>query len=87
LKSIFVDNLDLETTEEELRSLFESYGKVQHIDIIRIRERRVQRGFAFVMMTGGAEADQAIKSLNGRSLRNRTLVVEYARPRLERPAA
>lgn len=87
MKSIFVDNLDFETTEEELRSLFESYGQVHHLDIIRISDQGLRRGFAFVMMTSGAAADQAIKALNGSSLRNRTLVVEYARPRLERPAA
>jgi RNA recognition motif-containing protein len=87
VKSVFVDNLDFETTEEELRSLFEAYGQIDHIDIIRVLEGGLRRGFAFVMMTNKAEADRAIKALNGTSLRNRTLIVDYARPRPARPAA
>ena len=87
MKSIFVGNLDFETTEEELRSLFQSYGQVGQIDIVRVPEREPRRGFAFVMMTNDPEAEQAVNTLNGSSLRNRTLVVEYARPRLEHPAA
>jgi cold-inducible RNA-binding protein len=87
VKSIFVGNLDFETTEEELRSLFETYGQVEQIHFIRVPERGLQRGFAFVEMTNEAEADNAIKALNGIRLRDRTLIVDYARPRPERPAA
>ena len=61
--------------------------EVEQIYIIRVRERGLRREFAFVEMTNEAEADQAIKALNGSSLRNRTLMVDYARPRPERPAA
>jgi len=87
VKSIFVGNLDVETTEEELRSLFETYGQVEQIYIITDRESGIPRGFAFVEMTNKADADQAIRALNGTSLRDRPLVVDYARPRPERPAA
>jgi hypothetical protein len=45
------------------------------------------RGFAFVEMTDDADAEKAIKGLNGSILRDRTLNVNYARPRPERPAA
>jgi RNA recognition motif-containing protein len=45
------------------------------------------RGFAFVEMANDAEAGKAIKGLNGTILRDRTLDVNYARPRPERPAA
>lgn len=87
MKSIFVGNLDLETTEGELRSLFETYGQVEQIYFIRDRESGLPRGFAFVEMTKEPEADKAIRALEGTRLRNRTLMVEYARPRPERPAA
>jgi len=87
VKSIFVGNLDVETSEEELRRLFETYGQVEQIYIITDRENGLPRGFAFVEMTNKADADQAIRALNGTSLRDRLLVVDYARPRPERPAA
>ncbi len=87
MKSLFVGNLDSETTQEELRQLFEAYGQVMQIHIIRDRDSGLPRGFAFVEMTNAAEAEKAIKALNGSILRDRTLSVSYARPRPERPAA
>ena len=87
MKSLFVGNLDSETTQEELRQLFEAYGQVMQIHIIRDRDSGLPRGFAFVEMTNAAEAETAIKALNGSILRDRTLSVSYARPRPERPAA
>jgi RNA recognition motif-containing protein len=50
------------------------------------RDPGLPRGFAFVEMTNDAEAEKAIKALNGSILRDRTLDVNYARPRPERPA-
>ena len=87
MKSLFVGNLDSETTQEELRKLFEAYGQVMQIHIIRDRDSGLPRGFAFVEMTNAAEAEKAIKALNGSILRDRTLSVSYARPRPERLAA
>jgi len=87
VKSLFVGNLDSETTQEELRQLFEAYGQVMQIHIIRDRDSGLPRGFAFVEMTNAAEAEKAIKALNGSILRDRTLSVSYARPRPEHPAA
>ena len=87
MKSLFVGNLDSETTQEELRQLFEAYGQVMQIHIIRDRDSGLPRGFAFVEMTNAAEAEKAIKALNGSFLRDHTLSVSYARPRPERPAA
>jgi cold-inducible RNA-binding protein len=87
VKSIFVENLDVETTKEELRKLFETYGKVEHVNIITDRETGLPRGFAFVEITNESEAARAIKTLNGSTLRDRTLRVDYARPRRERRAS
>ncbi len=55
--------------------------------IIVDRDTGLPRGFAFVEMTNDAKAEKAIKALNGSMLRDRTLDVNYARPRPERPAA
>jgi RNA recognition motif-containing protein len=86
VKNLFVGNLDSEVTPEEIRRLFEAYGQVGQVHIIRDRDTGVPR-FAFVEMTNDAEAEKAIKTLNGSILRDRTLDVNYARPRPQRPAA
>jgi RNA recognition motif-containing protein len=87
MNSIFVENLGIETTQEELRKLFEAYGVVEHVNIIEDRETGLPRGFAFVEMTNDSEAAHAIKALNGYILRDHTLKVDYARPRRERHAS
>ena len=86
MKNLFVGNLGSEVTHEELRRLFEAYGQVVQVHIIRDRDTGTPR-FAFVEMTNDAEAEKAIRALNGSILRGRTLDVNYARPRPERPAA
>jgi hypothetical protein len=87
VKNLFVGNLGSEVTHEELRRLFEAYGQVVQVHIIVDRDTGLPRGFAFVEMTNDADAEKAIKTLNGSILRDRTLNVNYARPRPERPAA
>ena len=86
MKNIFVGNLGPEVTHEELRRLFEAYGQVAQVHVIVDRDTGLPR-FAFVEMTNDAEAETAIKALNGSILKDRTLDVNYARPRPERPAA
>jgi len=87
VKNLFVGNLDCGVTHEELRRLFETYGQVVQVHIIVDRDTGLPRGFAFVEMSNNAEAEKAIKALNGSILRDRTLNVNYARPKPERPAA
>ncbi len=67
--------------------MFEAYGQVVQVHIIVDRDTGLPRGFAFVEMTNDADAKKASKALNGSMLRERTLDVNYARPRPERPAA
>ena len=82
---IYVGNLQPEFTEDELRSLFNTYGRVGSVAIIRDRNTRLSKGFAFVEMPAGAEAKHAIKALNQKVFHQpkRTLVVHEARPRTE----
>lgn len=87
VKNLFAGNLGSEVTHEELRRLFEAYGQVVQVHVIVDRDTGMPRGFAFVEMTNDAEAEKAIKALNGSILRDRALDVNYARPRPERPAA
>jgi len=87
VKNLFVGNLVSEVTPEELRRLFEAYGQVGQVHIVLDRDTGLPRGFAFVEMTNEAEAEKTIKALNGSIPRDRTLSVDYARPRPKRPAA
>ena len=84
MKNIYVGNLDFRTTEDELRQLFEAYGQVEKVNMIRDRDTGQPRGFAFVEMANDAEAEKAVASINGSNLGGRNLNVSEARPKPER---
>lgn len=86
MKNIFVGNLSFGTTEDSIRSLFESYGTVDRVNVVTDRDTGQARGFAFVEMGVDAEGNAAISGLNGKDLDGRTLNVNEARPKAERPA-
>lgn len=82
---LYVGNLSYDTTEDDLRSLFTQVGTVNEVALIKDRETGSSKGFAFVTMNSQDEANKAIEQFNGRSLGNRELTVNIARPREERP--
>jgi len=84
MTNIFVGNLSYSTTESELESMFGAYGAVERVSVVRDRDTGQSRGFAFVEMTNGNEATNAINALNGRDVNGRSLNVNEARPREER---
>ena len=84
MKNIYVGNLDFRTSEEELRGMFEGFGQVDKVNMIRDRDTGQPRGFAFVEMTNDNEADAAIQGLNGKELGGRNISVNEARPKPER---
>ena len=84
MKNIFVGNLDFGATEESIRALFEAYGAVERVSLMKDRDTGRSRGFAFVEMTNASEADQAIAGLNGTDLGGRALNVNEARPKVDR---
>jgi cold-inducible RNA-binding protein len=86
MKNIYVGNLDFRTSEEELRTLFEGFGAVERVNMIRDRDTGQPRGFAFVEMTNDAEAEKAIAGVNGSNVGGRNLNVSEARPKPERGA-
>jgi cold-inducible RNA-binding protein len=81
MKSLFVGNMNFQTTESELRGLFEPFGQVTRVHIAMDRETGRSRGFAFVEMPNDAEAAQAIAALDGKDLGGRNLKVNEARPK------
>jgi len=84
-KNIYVGNLPYASTEGELRELFEQFGQVNSAKIIMDRQSGRSKGFGFVEMEDGAQADEAIQSLNGSEFGGRRIVVSEARPRQRRP--
>jgi len=84
VKNIFVGNLNFNTSEDELRQMFEAHGQVDRVSIMTDRETGRSRGFGFVEMTNAEEAERAIAALNGTQLGGRTLNVNEARPKPER---
>jgi cold-inducible RNA-binding protein len=84
LKNIFVGNLAFSATEESIRSMFEQYGTVDKVELIKDRDTGRSRGFAFVEMSDAEAADRAIAALNGTNLGGRTLNVNEARPKTDR---
>ena len=81
MKNIFVGNLDFGATEESIRSLFEEYGAVERVSVLKDRDTGRSRGFGFVEMTNSEEADRAINALNGTNFGGRPLNVNEARPK------
>jgi cold-inducible RNA-binding protein len=82
---MYVGNLSFETTENDLQDLFEQHGTVNEVHLMMDRFTAKSRGFAFVTMNDGGQANAAMSALNGRELNGRTLTVNEARPREERP--
>ncbi len=84
MKNIFVGNLDFNTSEDDLRQLFQTYGQVDRVSIMTDRDTGRSRGFGFVEMANAEEGEKAIASINGTQLGGRTLNVNEARPKAER---
>ena len=84
MKNIFVGNLDFNTSEDELRKLFEVHGQVDRVSIMTDRDTGRSRGFGFVEMTSAEDGEKAIAALNGNQIGGRTLNVNEARPKVER---
>jgi RNA recognition motif-containing protein len=76
-KSLYVGNMSYNTTESDIRALFEPYGPIAEVRVIG------DKGFAFVEIPA-ENADEAIQATNGKEVGGRTLTVNEARPRTER---
>jgi RNA recognition motif-containing protein len=84
MTNLFVGNLASNRTPDELRTLFQTYGSVERVEIMTDPETRYSRGFAFVEMTNDLEAKKAISNLNGVILWGKPIRVEDSRQSSER---
>ncbi len=80
---IYVGNLAFDVTEDELSAEFGNYGKVESVAIPADKLSGRPRGFAFVEMASKSEAEAAIAGLSGKTLKDRTIVVNESRPRTD----
>jgi RNA recognition motif-containing protein len=81
--NIYVGNLSSDVTEEELREQFKPFGVVTSVSIIKDKYSGQSRGFGFIEMASKSEAEAAIAGLKGKTLKDRTLDVNEARPRTD----
>ncbi len=80
---IYVGSLSYEVTEEDLRQEFRAFGEVTSVSIITDKISGRPKGFGFVEMATKSEAEAAITGLNGKTIKERTIVVNEARPRTD----
>jgi RNA recognition motif-containing protein len=82
---IYVGNLSYNVSDEDLRAAFAQFGTVDSADVIMDRSSGRSKGFGFVEMSDASEAKAAIDGLNGKDLDGRSMNVNEARPKTDRP--
>jgi RNA recognition motif-containing protein len=85
-KKLFVGGLNYSTTDDNLREFFASAGTVESATVIIDRMSGRSKGFGFVEMATEEEANAAIEQMNGKELDGRTISVNIARPKVDRPS-
>lgn len=83
--NIYVGNLPWSVKDDDLRSMFAEFGEVSAANVIMDKFSGRSRGFGFVEMPNSDHAEVAIKSLNEKDIGGRSLRVNEAKPREERP--
>jgi RNA recognition motif-containing protein len=84
---LYVGGLPYSVTEGRLQEIFSAHGSVESAKVISDKFTGQSRGFGFVEMSSGGEAQTAIDSLNGTQLDGRTLTVNEAKPMARRDSA
>jgi cold-inducible RNA-binding protein len=83
-QKLYVGNLSYNTTEGTLRTLFAEFGEIESVNLITDRDTGRPKGFAFVEMATDQAAQAAISALNGKSVDDREIKVDKAKPQADR---
>ncbi|MBL3519602.1 MULTISPECIES: RNA recognition motif domain-containing protein [Arcobacteraceae] len=83
--NIYVGNLSYRMNDNEVEAIFAKFGAVKSAKVIMDRETGRSKGFAFVEMAEQSAGQEAIEALNGKETEGRTLRVNEAQPREEKP--
>jgi RNA recognition motif-containing protein len=81
---LYVGGLPYSVTDGQLQELFSAHGTVESAKVIADKFTGRSRGFGFVEMSSGSEAQSAISALNGTQYEGRSLVVNEAKPQTNR---
>jgi RNA recognition motif-containing protein len=81
---LYVGNLSYTVTSQSLETLFAEHGRVKSAQVVQDRDTGRSKGFGFVEMMDGADAQAAIQAMNLKEVDGRCLTVNEARPREER---
>ncbi len=83
--NIYCGNLSYDISEDDLQGLFEEFGPVVRVNIIKDRDTGNPKGFGFVEMENQEDGQKAIEDLDGTPVKGRDIRVNEARPRADRP--
>lgn len=83
--NIYCGNLSYDLNEDDLQGLFEEFGPVVRVNIIKDRDTGNPKGFGFVEMENQEDGQKAIEDLDGTPVKGRDIRVNEARPRADRP--
>jgi len=83
--NLYIGNLALNVSESELQQAFEAFGEVSSVKIIKDKYTSESKGFGFVEMPSGAEAQAAMNGLNGKEIKGLAIKVNQARPQKSKP--
>jgi RNA recognition motif-containing protein len=83
---IYVGNLSRDVTEQDLRELFQPFGQLDEVTVVKDRYNNVSKGFGFIEMPDKAQAEAAIAGLHRKELKGQSMDVNEARPRTAHPS-
>ena len=84
-QNLFVGSLAYATADDSLKAFFEQIGEVERASVATDRETGRSRGFGFVTFVNEEDNQKAVDQLNGKELDGRTITVNLARPREDKP--
>ena len=84
-KRLFVGNLSYQTSENDLQEYFSQAGVVTSVNLMLDRVTGKSRGFAFIELATPEEAAKAVEQFHNKEFQGRTLTINVARPKEERP--